>query len=148
MNPQQLLIDLVEQFCTYQHKQRGKTEGGVTTYRWNLEQFLMFVRKREGRAARVGDLSPETVQAWMDQMAAADLALSTMRARQSTLSSLCAWLVKRESLAENPVAKLDRPRYERTAPRQVPGAELMDTLITAAKRRKRPRDIAIFLILR
>jgi integrase len=46
------------------------------------------------------------------------------------------------------VAKLDRPPYERTAPRQAPGAELMDALIKAAKRRKRPRDIAMFLILR
>jgi site-specific recombinase XerD len=148
MNQQQLLIDLVEQFCTYQRKQRGKTEGGVRTYQWNLTQFLMFVRKREGRPARVGDLTPEAVQSWMDQMAEADLALSTMRSRQSTLSSLCSWLIKRESLAENPVARLDRPRYERTPPKQVPGTELMDALITAAKRRKRPRDIAIFLILR
>jgi hypothetical protein len=30
----------------------------------------------------------------------------------------------------------------------VPGAELMDALIAAAKRRKRACDIAIFLILR
>jgi len=148
MHPQQLLSDLVEQFCTYQHKQRGKTEGGVTTYRWNLDQFLTFVRKHEGRAARIAELSPETVQAWMDHMAGADLALSTMWARQSTLSSFCAWLVKRETLAENPVAKLDRPRYERTPPTQVPGAALMDALIDAAKQRRRPRDIAIFVIIR
>jgi hypothetical protein len=52
MNPQRLLIDLVEQFCTYQHKQRGKTKGGATTYRWNLDQFLILVRKHEGRAPR------------------------------------------------------------------------------------------------
>jgi len=70
----------------------------------------MFVRKREGRPARVGGLAPETVQAWMDHMAETDLALSTMRSRQSTLSSFCTWLVKRESLTENPAAKLDRPR--------------------------------------
>jgi integrase/recombinase XerC len=108
----------------------------------------MFVRKHEGRPARIGDLTPETVRAWMDQMADADLALSTMRSRQSTLSSLCSWLVKRESLTQNPVAKLDRPRYERTPPKQVPGAELMDALIGAAKQRKRPRDMALFLILR
>jgi site-specific recombinase XerC len=143
---QQFLSDLVEQFCTYQRKQRGKTEGGAATYRWNLERFLMFVRKYEGRPARPGDLTQETVQAWMDQMAAADLALSTMRSRQSTLSSFCSWLVKRERLAENPVAKLDRPRYERTPPRQVPGAEVMDALVEAAKQRKRPRDLALFLI--
>jgi site-specific recombinase XerD len=31
---------------------------------------------------------------------------------------------------------------------KVPGAELMDALIAAAKQRKRPRDIAMFLILR
>jgi hypothetical protein len=31
---------------TYQHKQRGKTQGGVTAYRWNLEQLLAFVRKQ------------------------------------------------------------------------------------------------------
>ena len=99
MKPQQFLMDLVEQFCTYQRKQRGKTEGGVTTYRWILDQFLTFVRSHEGRAAHVGDLTPETVRAWMDQMAEADLALSTLRTRQSTLSSLCAWLVKRDRLS-------------------------------------------------
>src|SRR2546426_12618568 len=42
----QPLIDLVEQFCTFQRKQRGKTEGGVKTYRWNLGQYLEFVAGR------------------------------------------------------------------------------------------------------
>jgi hypothetical protein len=42
----QLLVDRVEQFCTYLRKQRGRTAGGVQTYRWNLEQFLNFVRIR------------------------------------------------------------------------------------------------------
>src|SRR5262249_6015039 len=37
-----------------------------------------------------------------------NLALSTMRARQSTLSSFCAWLVKRGLLNSNPVAEMDR----------------------------------------
>src|SRR3989442_14377271 len=62
MIQKQLLIDLVEQFCTYQHKQRGKTEGGARTYQWNLERFLMFFRKHEGRSARISDLTQETVQ--------------------------------------------------------------------------------------
>jgi integrase/recombinase XerC len=144
----QPLIDLVEQFCTYQRKQRGKTEGGVTTYRWNLSQFLEFVRGRRGRPACVGDLEPATIQAWMDSMAAADLALSTMRVRQSTLSSLCTFLVKRGHLETNPVARLDRPPHRREAPRQVPAPALMDALVKAAQRRQRPRDVAILLILR
>ncbi len=38
----QQLTELVEQFCNFQRKQRGKTEGGVRTYRWILEQFLIF----------------------------------------------------------------------------------------------------------
>ena len=100
----------------------------------------MFVRKREGRPARVTDLSKETVQAWMDQMAESNLAQSTMRVRQSTLSSLCSWLVKRESLADNSVAKLDRPRYERTPPNQVPNAELMDAVYTKGSK---TRDIPL-----
>ena len=66
----QQLIELVEQFCTYQRKQRGRTEGGVKTYRWNLEQFLAFVKTREGRLARVADLTTPTIQAWLDEMAA------------------------------------------------------------------------------
>jgi hypothetical protein len=45
----QPLTELVEQFCNFQRKQRGKTEGGVKTYRWNLEQFLVFVRSRDGQ---------------------------------------------------------------------------------------------------
>lgn len=48
----QQLVDLVEQFCQYQLKQRGKTEGGVQSYRWVLEQFLMLIRSRQGRLTR------------------------------------------------------------------------------------------------
>src|SRR5437016_12462158 len=121
----QQLTDLVEQFCNFQRKQRGKTEGGVKAYRWNLEQFLVFVRNRHGRLARVTDLTPPMIQAWMDDMAATDLALSTMRLRQSTVSSFCAWLVKREVLGANPVAKLEPPPHPTEPPKQVPGSDLM-----------------------
>jgi integrase/recombinase XerC len=144
----QPLTDLIEQFCNFQRKQRGKTEGGVRAYRWNLEQFLVFIRNRDGRLARVTDLTASAVQAWMDDMAAEDLALSTMRVRQSTVSSFCAWLVKRELLTANPVAKLERPPHHREPPKQVPGSSIMDALVEAAKARRRPRDVAVFLILR
>lgn len=120
----QPLLDLMDQFCIYQRKQKGKTEGGARTYRWNLEQLTTFVRNKEGRVARVGDLNPETLQAWMDQMASEDLALSTMRSRQSTVSSFCNWLVKRGILQANPVVRLDRPPHRKESPRQVPGPEL------------------------
>src|SRR5262249_38511016 len=73
----QPLMDLVEQFRVYQRKQRGRTEGGVKIYQWNLEQFLEFVRQREGRLARAGDLTPVMIQAWMEEMASDDLATST-----------------------------------------------------------------------
>jgi hypothetical protein len=95
----------------------------------------------------VADLEPATIQAWMDSMAAADLALGTMRIRQSTLSSLCTFLAKRGYLDTNPVDGLDRPPHRREAPRQVPGSAIMDTLVKAAQQRQRPRDLAIFLIL-
>jgi integrase/recombinase XerC len=88
------------------------------------------------------------IQAWMDDMAAADLALSTMRVRQSTVSSFCAWLVKRDILVANPVAKLERPPHRPEPPKQVPGPSIMDAVVEAAKTRRRPRDVAIFLILR
>jgi site-specific recombinase XerC len=84
----------------------------------------------------------------MDNMAAEDLALSTMRVRQSTGSSFCAWLVKREVLSANPVTKLERPPHHREPPRQVPGSSIMDAFVEAAKQRRQPRDVAIFLILR
>jgi site-specific recombinase XerC len=57
----------------------------------------------------------------MDDMAGADLSLGSMRVRQSALSSLCSWLVKRNILTANPVAKLDRPPHRKEPPRQVPG---------------------------
>ena len=136
----QQLTELVEHFCNFQRKQRGKTEGGVKTYQWILEQFLIFVRNRHGRLARVTDLTAATIQAWMDDMAGANLALSTMRVRQSTLSSFCAWLVKRGVLAANPVATLERPPHRPEPPAQVPGSSLMDALVAAAKARRRPRS--------
>ena len=144
----QQLSELVDQFCHFQRKQRGKTDGGVRTYRWILEQFLRFVRTQHGRLARVTDLTAPVIQAWMDDMAGADLALSTLRVRQSTLSSFCAWLVKRDGLVANPVATLERPPHHTEPPTQVPAASLMDALVAAAKARRRPRDVAVFLILR
>src|SRR5262245_30868777 len=77
----QHLTELVEQFCNFQRKQRGKTAGGVKTYRRMLEQFLVFVRNHQGRLARVSDLNDQILQNWMDDMAGSDLALSAMRSR-------------------------------------------------------------------
>src|SRR5437773_3524518 len=71
-----------------------------------------------------------------------------MRVRQSTLSSFCAWLVKRDVLNATPIAKLERPPHHREPPKQIPGPSIMDALVEAAKMRQRPRDVAIFLILR
>jgi site-specific recombinase XerC len=53
-------------------------------------------------------------------MAARDLSVSSMRTRQSSLSSFCTWLVKREALQANPVAGMDRPPHRIEAPKQVP----------------------------
>lgn len=144
----QQLVELVEQFGNFHRKQRGKSDRGVKTYRWVLEQFLRFCKQQRGRLARVGDVTPDTIQAWMDEMAGADLALETMRMRQSVVSSFCAWLVKRRVLSSNPVAELDRPPHRREAPKQVPGSAIMDALVQAAKQRGRPRDVALFLIFR
>ena len=96
----QQLTELVEQFCNFRLKQRGKTEGGVQTYRWILEQFLIFIRNRHGRLARVTDLTPAVIQAWMDDMAARDLALTTMRVRQSRIRSTSA-IARRGSLSSS-----------------------------------------------
>lgn len=142
------LVELVEQFCHYQLKQRGRTEGGVQTARWNLEQFLVFVRNRYGKVARLSDLTRTSIQQWMDDMAARDLSVSSMRTRQSTLSSFCTWLVKRDTLPVNPITGMDRPPHRIEPPKQVPTPSLMDALIEAARKRQRPRDVAIFLILR
>ena len=51
-------------------------------------------------------------------------------------------------MTTNPVAKMDRPPHRSEPPAQVPSGALMDALVEAAKRRQRPRDMALFLILR
>jgi integrase/recombinase XerD len=142
------LEELVDEFCTYQGKVSGKTAGGIEAYRWTLRHYTKLVQRAEGRPATIDDLTPARVRAWMASMASQDLALSTMRVRQSTLSSFCLWLVKRDLLATNPVEKLDRPKLQRTSPPGVPEATLMDALVDAVIKRGRPRDIGMFMILR
>ena len=71
-----------------------------------------------------------------------------MRARQSTVSSFCTWLLKRKVLSANPVLQLDRPPQRRERRSKSPAPAIMDALIQAARARRRPRDLAIFLILR
>ena len=141
------LAELADQFCDYMHQQRGKTEGGMRTYRWNLKQFMGFVKARTGRLARTGDLTVETIQGWMDDMAAAGLSINTLRCRLASLSSFCAWLVKRGRLAANPVDRMDRPPHKQVPP-AVPTPHLMDAMVRAAKERGRMRDVALFLVLR
>jgi len=68
------------------------------------------------------------IATWMIAMAKDDLALSTMRVRQATVSSFCIWLVKCDLLSTNLVEKLDRPKVERRPPRGVPESTLMDIL--------------------
>src|SRR5260370_41060784 len=83
----QQLVELVEQFGNFQRKQRGKSERGVKTYRWVLEQFLRFIKHQHGRMARVGDLTSDAIQAWMDDMAGGRPALQTRRLRPAGVSS-------------------------------------------------------------
>jgi len=143
----QRLVDLLEQFCQYQLKQRGKTAGGVGTYRYILGQFLRFAQAHGGRIARVEDLTGSLIQAWMDDMAASDLSINTLRCRQAMLSSFCNWLVKRNLLGANPVLKMDRPPRQ-TRPPAVPSTALMNALIGKVRERGSSRDAAIFLLLR
>jgi len=74
--------------------------------------------------------------------------LGTIRSRQSALSSFCNWLVEARSVAGEPIAGMDRPPHRIEPPKQVPTPALMDALIEAARSRQRPRDVAVFLILR
>ena len=53
----QPLVELVEQFCLYQFKQRGRTKGGVGATHWVLARFLQFVRHRVGRNANGGEFT-------------------------------------------------------------------------------------------
>ena len=107
-----LLLPLLDQFCTYQLRQRGKAPGGVEAYRWTLQQFVAFLLAHQRRPPRVTDLTPTSIQAWMDDMATAGLALSTLRVRQAAVSSFCRWLVRRQLLSANPVTALERPPHK------------------------------------
>jgi hypothetical protein len=75
--------ELVEQFCAFQRKEGRRRED----YRWSLEQFLAFLKAREGRLARMADLTTPTIQGWLDEMAAGDLGVNTLPCRLSTLSA-------------------------------------------------------------
>jgi len=58
--------------------------------------------EREFSLAPVEDLTTFMLQAWMDDMAASDLSINTLRSRQAAVSSFCNWLVKRNILLETP----------------------------------------------
>jgi hypothetical protein len=67
----------------FTRKQRGQTDGGVQSCRWNLTQFLECVRAQTGRLAKTQDLTQAVIQTWMDEMAAMELAVNTSRCRQA-----------------------------------------------------------------
>lgn len=69
---------------SFTRKQRGRTDGGVQSSRWDLAQFLECVRAHTGRLARAQDLPQAVIQTWMDGMAAMELAINTLRCRQAS----------------------------------------------------------------
>ena len=103
----------------------GRTPGTDRAIRPVAGQF-----RRQNLTGQVHHIRRSAEEEWpsaiepdpqMDDMAASDLATSTMRLRQSAVSSFCGWLVKREMLATNPVSKLDRPPHHREPPFVRPG---------------------------
>src|SRR5256884_2283881 len=68
--------------------------------------------------------------------------------RRSTLWGLVGGLGTRAVRTATPFASPERPPHRPEPPKQVPGPSIMDALVEAAKTRRRPRDVAIFLILR
>src|SRR5213080_4176538 len=50
-----ILLPLLDTFCTYQLRQRGKASGGVEAYRWTLQRFVAFLLAYQRRTPRVTD---------------------------------------------------------------------------------------------
>jgi integrase/recombinase XerD len=137
--------DAVQAWLAHLTVERGLARATVSSYGRDLAKLVDFL---DERGATIEALDARLVTEWILSLNAAGLALRSQTRHLSALRGLCKWLVVDKVLADDPTARVDRPRTGRKLPAVLTVREVQALLDTPDERTPRgQRDAAMLHLM-
>ncbi len=111
--------------------ERRLADNTVAAYRRDLSQFVGFCQRLG--VTRIGDVDRRTVRRFIAQLSTRRYAPRSIARKASVVRSFLEDAVRRELIAANPAARLDRPKRPQTLPRALPARGLAAALDAIAE---------------
>jgi integrase/recombinase XerD len=135
------LKELHSDFCRYFSVEKGRTDRTVTSYKYNFNEFLRWLRNKD-MPLEVSSLEDHKIlREFMYHLSDRKLDKKTVRQRMLSLKSFCKYLLREDVLQRNPFDRFDIPKKEKSLPKPLSDS-IRDRLLAVVKKRyKRTKDI-------
>ena len=116
----------LDKFLATLASQRGYSENTIAAYRNDISQFSKFIRSQRGMPSGPGDVSPELVEAYVEnlQNGPERYAASTVARKIAAVKSFFHYLDEQEIISTDPASRLNSPKVKKAAPKTLSNLEI------------------------
>ncbi|MDQ1327759.1 MAG: Tyrosine recombinase XerC [Candidatus Poribacteria bacterium] len=122
--------DYIRQFITYLKVERNYSKHTVSSYDFDLSDFMKFLTNENGVSSSVEDIDHLTIRSYLANLQERQLSRSTVVRRLSSLRSFFKYLCRRGYLETDPTFALSSPKSQRKLPDFLEISEI-DLLLSA-----------------
>jgi integrase/recombinase XerD len=126
--------DYVEGFLTFCECQRGLSENTVYSYRWDLGQFIKWLKDRD---LEVTEIKPKDIDEFIICLRKTGRGSKTVNRKLSSLRMFYEWLCRIEAVKESPMKFLKNAKEPKRLPRYL-SQEQQEALLRAANNGDHP----------
>jgi integrase/recombinase XerD len=116
----------LEQFLSKLVVEKRYSDNTISAYKNDLSQFLGFLSSREGGPVDAGQVTPEIVSAYVDdlQHGPNSYAASTVARKIAAVKSFYHSLLEQKLIGSDPAARLNSPKVKKHIPRTISQADI------------------------
>lgn len=122
--------DFLDQFLEMMSAEKGASVNTLEAYRRDLEHFVAYLRSR---TLALGQVQPNHIGDYLDDLAAGSLAVTSRARRLSALRQFYKFAETEGMVADNPTRQADTPKRSRPLPKTLSTHEV-ERLLATAKR--------------
>ena len=122
--------DHIEQFIAYLKVERNYSKHTVSSYDFDLSDFMKFLTNENGVLPSIEDVDHLTIRSYLANLQERQLSRSTVVRRLSSLRSFYKYLCRRGYLETDPTSALSSPKIQRKLPDFLEISEI-DLLLSA-----------------
>jgi len=120
----------IKQFITYLKVERNYSKHTVSSYDFDLSDFMKFLTDENGVSSSIEDVDHLTIRSYLANLQERQLSRSTVVRRLSSLRSFFKYLCRRGYLETDPTSALSSPKSQRKLPDFLEISEI-DLLLSA-----------------